>query len=146
LRLPRDTLYPQKLALTSTTSGYRSIGRVRLRTTGHGDITVPEILHMGLVFSQDHTQGLAHTQRSSDAVCHSRVCSRQSIIILSKLALCFDTQRRELATYAACEVNCHELLRDTILTLCVMNTSVAFIRGFIRIEVLWISSSAQLIA
>jgi hypothetical protein len=29
---PRDTLYPQKLALTSTTSGGRSVGIVRLRT------------------------------------------------------------------------------------------------------------------
>jgi hypothetical protein len=36
LRWPRDTLYPQKLALTSPTSGGRSIGIVRLRTTGHG--------------------------------------------------------------------------------------------------------------
>jgi hypothetical protein len=31
LRLPRDTLYPQKLALTSPTSGGRSVGIVRLR-------------------------------------------------------------------------------------------------------------------
>jgi hypothetical protein len=29
LRLPRDTLYPQKLALTSPTSGGRSVGIVR---------------------------------------------------------------------------------------------------------------------
>jgi hypothetical protein len=36
LRWPRDTLYPQKLALTSTTSGGRSVGIVRLRTRGHG--------------------------------------------------------------------------------------------------------------
>jgi hypothetical protein len=33
---PRDTLYPQKLALTSPRSGGRSVGIVRLRTTGHG--------------------------------------------------------------------------------------------------------------
>jgi hypothetical protein len=32
LRWPRDTLYPQKLALTSMTSGSRSVGIVRLRT------------------------------------------------------------------------------------------------------------------
>jgi hypothetical protein len=32
LRRPRDTLYPQKLALTSPTSGGRSVGVVRLRT------------------------------------------------------------------------------------------------------------------
>jgi hypothetical protein len=32
LRSPRDTLYPQKLALTSPTSGGLSVGRVRLRT------------------------------------------------------------------------------------------------------------------
>jgi hypothetical protein len=31
LRWPRDTLYPQKLALTSPTSGGRSVGMVRLR-------------------------------------------------------------------------------------------------------------------
>jgi hypothetical protein len=32
LRWPRDTLYPQKLAITSPTSGGRSVGIVRLRT------------------------------------------------------------------------------------------------------------------
>jgi hypothetical protein len=32
LRWPRDTLYPQKLALTSPTSGGRSVGIVRMRT------------------------------------------------------------------------------------------------------------------
>jgi hypothetical protein len=31
LRRPRDTLYPQKLALTSPTGGGRSVGTVRLR-------------------------------------------------------------------------------------------------------------------
>jgi hypothetical protein len=36
LRLPRDTLYPQKLVLTSPTCGGRSVGIVRLRTKGHG--------------------------------------------------------------------------------------------------------------
>jgi hypothetical protein len=36
LRWPRDTLYPQKLALTSPTCGGRSVGIVRLRTKGHG--------------------------------------------------------------------------------------------------------------
>jgi hypothetical protein len=37
LRWPRNTLYPQKLALASLTSGGRSVGIVRLRTTSHGD-------------------------------------------------------------------------------------------------------------
>jgi hypothetical protein len=32
LRLPRDILYSQKLALTSPTSGCRSVGIVRLQT------------------------------------------------------------------------------------------------------------------
>jgi hypothetical protein len=36
LRWPRDTLYPQKLALTSPTRGGCSVGIVRLRTKGHG--------------------------------------------------------------------------------------------------------------
>jgi hypothetical protein len=36
LSWPRDTLYPQKLVLTSPTSGGRSVGIVRLRTKGHG--------------------------------------------------------------------------------------------------------------
>jgi hypothetical protein len=36
LRWPRDTLYPQKLELTSPTNGGRSEGIVRLRTKGHG--------------------------------------------------------------------------------------------------------------
>jgi hypothetical protein len=38
LRWPRDTLYPQKLALTSPTSGSRSVGIVRLRTKATVDI------------------------------------------------------------------------------------------------------------
>jgi hypothetical protein len=33
LRWPRNTFYPQKLALTSPTSGGRSVVIVRLRTT-----------------------------------------------------------------------------------------------------------------
>jgi hypothetical protein len=36
LRWPRDTLYPQNLALTSPTSGGRSADIVRLRTKDHG--------------------------------------------------------------------------------------------------------------
>jgi hypothetical protein len=36
LRWPRDTFYPQKLALTSPTSGGRSVGIVRSRIKGHG--------------------------------------------------------------------------------------------------------------
>jgi hypothetical protein len=36
LRWPRDTLYPQKLALTSPTGGGRSVGIVCLRTKSHG--------------------------------------------------------------------------------------------------------------
>jgi hypothetical protein len=32
LRWPRDTLYPQKLTISSPTSGGRSVGIVRLRT------------------------------------------------------------------------------------------------------------------
>jgi hypothetical protein len=36
LRWPRDTFYPQKLALTSLTSGGLSVGIVRLRTKDHG--------------------------------------------------------------------------------------------------------------
>jgi hypothetical protein len=36
LRWPRNTLYPQKLALTSPISGGRSVGIVRLRTKSHG--------------------------------------------------------------------------------------------------------------
>jgi hypothetical protein len=35
LRWTRDTIYPQKLALTSPTSGGRSVGIVRLRTKCH---------------------------------------------------------------------------------------------------------------
>jgi hypothetical protein len=36
LRCPRGTLYPQKLALASLTSGGCSVGIVRLRTTSNG--------------------------------------------------------------------------------------------------------------
>jgi hypothetical protein len=38
LRWPRDTLYQQKLAVASPTSGGRSVGIVRLRTKNHGVI------------------------------------------------------------------------------------------------------------
>jgi hypothetical protein len=40
LRLPRDTLYPQKLAITSPTSGGCSVDIVRLRTKGHGELFI----------------------------------------------------------------------------------------------------------
>jgi hypothetical protein len=36
LRWPRDTLYPQKLALSPPTSVGRSVGIVRVRTKSHG--------------------------------------------------------------------------------------------------------------
>jgi hypothetical protein len=36
LRWPRNTVYPQKLALTWPTSGGRSVGIVHLRTKGYG--------------------------------------------------------------------------------------------------------------
>jgi hypothetical protein len=53
LRWPRDTLYPQKLALTSPTSGGHSVGIVCLRTKGHGVLAFRlKILHWGLkIFS-----------------------------------------------------------------------------------------------
>jgi hypothetical protein len=35
LRRPRDTLYPQELAVTSPTSGGRSVSIVRFRTKSH---------------------------------------------------------------------------------------------------------------
>jgi hypothetical protein len=41
LRWPRDALYPQKLALTSPTSGGRSVGIVRVRTKSHGVFHIP---------------------------------------------------------------------------------------------------------
>jgi hypothetical protein len=44
LRSPRDTLYRLKLALTSPTSGGRSVGTVRLRTTGHAVFLLYNIL------------------------------------------------------------------------------------------------------
>jgi hypothetical protein len=37
-RCPRDNLYPQKLALTSPTSGGRSVGIIRSRTQATEDI------------------------------------------------------------------------------------------------------------
>jgi hypothetical protein len=42
LRCSSDTLYPQKLALTSPTSGGRSVGIVRLRTKSHGVFFIAE--------------------------------------------------------------------------------------------------------
>jgi hypothetical protein len=39
---PRDTLYPQKLSLTSPTSGGRSVGIVHLRTKSHGVMMHPK--------------------------------------------------------------------------------------------------------
>jgi hypothetical protein len=45
LRWPRDTLYPQKLALTSLTSGDRSVGIVRLRPKAK-EFVFPELFLM----------------------------------------------------------------------------------------------------
>jgi hypothetical protein len=51
LRWPRDTLYPQRLALTWPTSGGRSVGIFRLRTTSHWVFIIITISYMGLYFS-----------------------------------------------------------------------------------------------
>jgi hypothetical protein len=62
---PRGTLYPQKLAITSLTSGGRSVGIVRLRTqtmefsfslAGPEDRTNIYVFHMGLTNSDCFTQ------------------------------------------------------------------------------------------
>jgi hypothetical protein len=53
LRWPRDTLYPQKFALTSPTSGGRSVGIVRLRTKGK---EFKQLLNLTLyTMKNDHT-------------------------------------------------------------------------------------------
>jgi hypothetical protein len=44
LRWPRDTLYPQKLALTSPTCGGHSVGMVRLRTKTTLGCAIPEVV------------------------------------------------------------------------------------------------------
>jgi hypothetical protein len=54
LRWPRDTLYPQKSALTSLTCGGRSVGIIRLWTKGHGvlnDVAISDSVaaHGGLI-------------------------------------------------------------------------------------------------
>jgi hypothetical protein len=54
LRWPRDTLYPQKLALTSLTSGGRSVGIVRLRTTSDGVCLFFVDVILFLVFYRDN--------------------------------------------------------------------------------------------
>jgi hypothetical protein len=63
LRWPRDTLYPQKLVLTSPTSGGRSVGMVRLRTKSHGvcvSVKAKRAHHSGLtVWSMNCLRPLA---------------------------------------------------------------------------------------
>jgi hypothetical protein len=51
LRWIRDTLYPQKLALTSPTSGGRSVGIVRLRTKSHGVMSLMLLLCFSIAAS-----------------------------------------------------------------------------------------------
>jgi hypothetical protein len=70
LRWPRDTFYPQKLALTSPTSGDRSVGIVRLRTKGHGvwfiicrkKFVFPIKLYSDSVYSLALSPHSSHTQ------------------------------------------------------------------------------------
>jgi hypothetical protein len=62
LRRPRDTAYLQKLALTSTTSGGRSVGIVRLRTKGHGVYLYFELCepHLSLIYSDNRRSAVSY--------------------------------------------------------------------------------------
>jgi hypothetical protein len=59
LRWPRDTFYPQKLALISPTSGGRSVGIVRVRTESHG-VNLVVLVQMGDALVEDEGQKYFH--------------------------------------------------------------------------------------
>jgi hypothetical protein len=66
---PRDTHYPLKLALTSPTSGGRSVGVVRLRTKGHG---VRSHLWSSILISYKiGLVGGLHIASTVKVICHS---------------------------------------------------------------------------
>jgi hypothetical protein len=64
LRCPRNTLYPQSLALTSPTNGGRSVGIVRLRTTATDFFSLPNKV---AVVSPDFENG-GHLDKLSNTV------------------------------------------------------------------------------
>jgi hypothetical protein len=68
LRWPRDTLYPQKLALTSPASGGRSVGIVRLRTKA------PECFLSCFVESREIRKNI-HRERQDTRVSHKYNCT-----------------------------------------------------------------------
>jgi hypothetical protein len=57
-RWPRGTIYQQKLALTSLTGGWRSVGVVRLRTQATGFsfslVYVKQIIYSGRIHNIEH--------------------------------------------------------------------------------------------
>jgi hypothetical protein len=63
LRWPRNTLYPQKLALTSPTSGGRSVVIVHLRTkaTSLVQLVIFIISTRYYTYSEDHREPGSHT-------------------------------------------------------------------------------------
>jgi hypothetical protein len=63
LRWPRDTLYPQNLALTSPISGRRLVGIVRLRIKSHGVFFIHCIGMEGM--SQRTPRGTKEQQRKT---------------------------------------------------------------------------------
>jgi hypothetical protein len=82
LRWPRDTLYPQKLALTLSTSGGRSIGIVRVRTKGHG-VYFSFIIEMNFTtLLTDRTTGgeAIHVGPSTDVSWQMQLDFRQSLL------------------------------------------------------------------
>jgi hypothetical protein len=60
LRWPRNTLYPQKLALTSPTSGGRLVGIVRLGTKATEYSIYSICTSLAVLYS--HQEGRSHTQ------------------------------------------------------------------------------------
>jgi hypothetical protein len=91
LRWPRNTLYPQKLALTSPTSGGRSVDIVRLRFKATGFIII-----YGLLLQSNYTFFIKHVflalyyQNSGHAFFATRQSSvnNKSLFLNKSIATC----------------------------------------------------------
>jgi hypothetical protein len=65
LRWPRNTLYPQRLALTSPTSGGRSFGIVRLRTAATEFSFLVSLVIQSLLWRKRHGVGFCYIHITS---------------------------------------------------------------------------------
>jgi hypothetical protein len=117
LRWPRNTLYPQRLALTSPTSGSRSVGIVRLRTTA------TEFGYSLIIISTDDCISSMEIKSKNKIVCRFKVslgevgfenvkwvnCLRIAFTVLNLAAL---LPELEISCQVTLKPRFHALTRD----------------------------------